>query len=59
VLKVAGMKADPRSLWLQNLCARRNKNIAAVALANKHARIAWALLSKGLDYRPQSQVLAA
>lgn len=59
VLKVAGKKADPRSLWLQNLCARRNKNIAAVALANKNARIAWALLSKGLDYRPQSEVLAA
>ncbi len=59
VVKVAGKKADLRSLWLQNLCARRNKNIAAVALANKNARIAWASLSKGLDYRPQSQVLAA
>ena len=59
VVKVAGKKTDPRSHWLQDLCARRNKNIAAVALANKHARIAWALISKGLDYRPQSQVLAA
>jgi transposase len=59
VLKVAGKKSDPRSLWLQNLCARRNKNIAAVALANKHARIAWVLISKGQAYSPQSQVLAA
>ncbi len=40
VLKVAGKKADPRSRWLQNLGNRRNKNIAAVALANKNARIA-------------------
>jgi transposase len=59
VLKVAGDKTDPRSRWLQNLCARRNKNIAAVALANKNARIAWALLSKGLDYRPQGEPLSA
>jgi transposase len=58
VLKVAGNKEDPRSRWIQTLCTRRNKNIAAVALANKNARIAWALVSKGLDYRPQSEVLA-
>lgn len=49
VLKVAGKKDDPRSRWLQNLCSRRNKNIAAVALDNKNARIAWALLSKETD----------
>lgn len=59
VLKVAGNKAGPRSRWLQGLCARRNKNIAAVALANKNARIAWALMSKGLDYLPQSEALTA
>jgi transposase len=39
VLKVADRKDDPRSRWLQNLCSRRTKNIAAVALANKNARI--------------------
>lgn len=52
VLKVAGQKDDPRSRWLQTLSERRNKNIAAVALANKNARIAWALLSKNIDYQP-------
>ena len=31
--------------WLKRLLARRNKNIAAVALAAKNARIAWALLA--------------
>ncbi len=55
VLKVAGQKDDPRSHWLQNLCGRRNKNIAAVALANKNARIAWALLTKEADYLPERE----
>jgi hypothetical protein len=32
-------KDDPRSRWLQSLSERRNKNIAAVALANKIARM--------------------
>ena len=58
VLKVAGQKDDPRSRWLQSLSERRNKNIAAVALANKNARIAWALLSKNLDYQPTEMALA-
>ena len=31
---------------------RRHVNIAAVALAAKHARIAWAILAKGTEYRP-------
>jgi transposase len=37
--------------WLSRLAARRNANIAAVALANKNARIVWALLAHGRDYR--------
>ena len=45
-----GRKTDSRSLWLQKLRARRHPNVAAVALANKNARIAWALLSRGKDY---------
>ena len=48
---VAG-KTDRRSRWLQGLIARRGKNVAAVALANKNARIAWALLAHGQSYRP-------
>lgn len=56
VLRVAGKKEDPRSSrWLQNLCSRRNKNIAAVALANKNARIVWALLTKETDYQPDGK----
>lgn len=45
VLGRVGGKQDPRSRWLCKLRERRHPNIAAVALANKNARIAWALLS--------------
>jgi transposase len=50
ISKVEG-KSDKRSRWLQSLIARRGKNRAAVALANKNARIIWALLSRGDSYR--------
>lgn len=55
VLKVVDKKTDPCSLWLQNLCARKHKNIAAVALANINARIAWALLSNETSYLPEGK----
>lgn len=55
VLKVSDNKKYPRSLWIQNLCSRRNKNIAAVALANKNARIVWALLTKEIDFLPEGK----
>lgn len=48
----AGVKKDDgRSRWAQALAARRNRNIATVALANKNARVAWAVLSREEDYR--------
>jgi transposase len=37
--------------WLTQLLARRPFKVVAVALANKMARIAWALLAKGESYR--------
>lgn len=36
--------------WLSRLLSRRNRNVAAVALANKNARIAWSLLTSGCDF---------
>lgn len=53
VIKAAQDKDDRLSRWLQSLCSRRNKNIAAVALANKTMRMAWALLSREQDYNPE------
>jgi transposase len=55
VIKDVDKKTDPRSLWLQNLCARRHKNIAAAALANKNARIELALLSNETTYLPEGK----
>jgi hypothetical protein len=52
----AGGKQDPRSRWLGKLRQRRHPNIVAVALANKNARIAWALLSNGEAYDPSLTV---
>jgi transposase len=37
--------------WLRRLIGRCNKNVAAVALANKNARIVWALLVKDERFR--------
>jgi len=39
VLRYAPTKTDPQSIWLQELMARRGHNCAAVALANRNARI--------------------
>ena len=44
-------KAGRASPWLLNLLARRPKKLAAVALANKMARVLWAMLMSGETYR--------
>lgn len=51
VIRFAEKKAEPGS-WLYKLIARRNKNVAAVALASKNARIIWALLTKKATFHP-------
>jgi len=51
VIQFAEKNRPPES-WLRKLMARRNKNVAAVALANKNARIIWALLAKDRMFRP-------
>lgn len=51
VLNASAKKTDPRSIWINEVKCRRNTNIATVALANKNARIIWALLSKGERYK--------
>ena len=57
VLRFTKDKTDRTSCWLNNLTARRHANVAAVALANKNARIVWALLKHAqrefrADYTP-------
>src|SRR5512139_3814890 len=54
----AGGKQDPPSRWLGNLRERRHPNVAAVALANKNARIVWAMLASDKFYEPKLSVQA-
>ena len=42
--------ATPLGAWLRGLLARTHRNIAIVALANKLARIAWAMLKRDRDF---------
>jgi len=41
----------PRGPWLAQMLARKPKMLVTVALANKMARVIWALLVKGGTYR--------
>ena len=49
VLKLARQKPE-KYPWLTQLLARRPFKVVAIALANKMARVAWALLAKGGTY---------
>ena len=51
MIRHAEGKADQTTAWFARLLGRRNKNIAAVAIANKNARIAWALLAHGREFQ--------
>jgi transposase len=51
VVRVADKHDDRRNRWVKELDNRRGKNISAVAVANKNARIAWAVLSKKESYQ--------
>jgi transposase len=53
--KIHGTKHRP---WLAALLARRPTKVAAIALANKLARMAWAMMAKGERYK-QPAALAA
>src|SRR5215831_839414 len=59
VLRVAENKPTYEASWLAGLLKRRHPNVAAVALANKNARIVWALLRHDRNYDPDYQALTA
>jgi transposase len=44
--------------WLGKLLTRRNKNVAAVALANMNARTIWALLGHDRAYESDYRMAA-
>jgi transposase len=53
--KIHGTKHRP---WLTALMARRPTKVAAIALANKIARIAWAVMAKGERYKEPAALAA-
>lgn len=52
LLKSLANKTTPLALWVQALLARRSRRAVTVALANKLARIAWAIMASGEAYQP-------
>ena len=59
VIYAAQRKKDKVESWLSRLLERRNMNVAAVALANKNARIVWALLARDREFRSDDTPAAA
>jgi len=51
VLRHATQRPDAGSRWLIALMRRRGRNVAVVALTNKHARILWAFMTRVEAYR--------
>ena len=52
VLRYAKNRNDGLSQWLNDLSARKHANVVAVALANKTARVAWAIVHNDTVYDP-------
>ena len=52
VLRHAKKRDDGLSQWLNDLSARKHANVVAVALANKTARVAWAIVHNDTVYDP-------
>ena len=52
VVSQARHRDDPLSRWVTDIAKRRHPNVAAVALANKTARMAWAMLRNDTNYDP-------
>lgn len=59
MLRRPGGLSPRHRAWLQTLLSKKKPRVASVALANKIARIAWAVLAKGTSYRNGEEVRAA
>jgi hypothetical protein len=58
VVGQAVRRGAPQGSWLARMLTRKPRMLVSVALANKMARIAWALLAKGEDYKAPVAVAA-
>ena len=59
VLRHTRNRTTKDAAWVQGLLARRPTKVAAVALANKSARIAWAIMARGEAYRSKDEIAQA
>lgn len=58
VVLQASKRGAPKGSWLEQMMARKPRMLVTVALANKTARIVWAVLVKQEDYRAPVAVAA-
>jgi transposase len=58
VIRYAKIHGTTHRPWLTALLARRPTKVAAIALANKLARMAWAMMAKGERYREPAALAA-
>jgi transposase len=51
VMRFVGRRDDRHSLWIKALMQRRHVTVAAIALADKTARIAWAVMASNDTFK--------
>jgi transposase len=59
MVRRAGQWNSDAGAWLRAVLQRRPPRLASVALANKNARVVWALMTRKEVYRPAGRVVAA
>jgi len=55
----ASKKKDERSLWVQRLKEKKGMNKTTVAIANRNARIIWAIVKKNTVYKTKEELITA
>ena len=58
VVLQASKRGAPKGSWLEQMLGRKPRMLVTVALANKTARIVWALLTKEEDYKAPAAAMA-
>jgi len=58
VIRYAKIHGAPHRPWLTALLARRPTKVAAIALANKLARMAWAMMARNDSYKEPAALTA-
>ncbi len=58
-MRSADKRVDQLGLWIQTMLTRRHSNVVACALANKLARIAWAILARLQVFEEKALIMPA